>query len=75
MDNLTLERARAAHNKRTAKLIDEALDALTDDERAILSQWVAGLVSDFPQMGGRGGIELLLKAYAWCRANGVPFQR
>jgi len=75
MDNMTLERARAAHNKRTAKLIDETLDALSDDERAVLAQWTAELVGDFPQMGARGGIELILKTYAWCQENGVPFQR
>jgi len=64
MDNMTLQRARAAHNRRTAQMIDEALEALSDDERAALAQWTAQLVGDFPQMGGRGGIELLLKSYA-----------
>jgi len=75
MDNMMLERARAAHNKRTAKLIDEALADLSDDDRAILAQWAAELVGDFPQMGARGGIELILKSYAWCQENSVPFSR
>ena len=71
-DNGQLQRARAAHNRKTAKGIDGLLADATEAELAFLKAWAKAVTSDMPHMGERGTLELLLKLAAWCDDNGVP---
>ncbi len=72
MDQLTLKREGAAHNRATAKAVDALLADATVAELEFLQAWSKAITSDAPQMGGRGALELFLKLAAFIDANGLP---